>query len=405
MKFWDRFKSYIGQTVNNFIPYKNENLEVLKTQLHSELKNIELPDELQCPLELDLPNNPVLTIWGHVFDDTEQLRQIIQNNSICPLSQNPLTEQDLRRFVKLTELFRYLRDEKQKITNEINQMSIQDEKNIREKLNKYQQIIAQKQAELLDILKSHLEDEIELSYFYCPILQGFPRVPVITKYGHLFDKESLSAWINRAQSCPLTRAELTKDDIYEYEDLTLFIEDVTGMMKDQSNLINKINKMTLEEKAKVFKNVVDFKKKSTDKNKELLALLISKKNDIVIQKQVQQEIQQIKIQLLIDIQNLEHLRFWQFQIKTKKGGKTILFNGQLFRVPTRVAKIFNTAGKQYRSVENFLYAINKARQNSIQLKLTSNPFSIFVRSETTKQLYNATNDEIKNLVLRQGAMR
>ncbi|CAG9328874.1 unnamed protein product [Blepharisma stoltei] len=52
--------------------------------------------------------------------------------------------------------------------------------------------------------------------FICPISKEVMRDPVITPYGHVFDRESIENWLLTKHQCPLTRKPLRKRDLKPY---------------------------------------------------------------------------------------------------------------------------------------------------------------------------------------------
>ena len=58
-------------------------------------------------------------------------------------------------------------------------------------------------SQTLDYSKVDPDDKL-LKSFICPITQELMKEPVMTKYGHLFEREAILAWIRKNQKCPLT---------------------------------------------------------------------------------------------------------------------------------------------------------------------------------------------------------
>jgi len=67
---------------------------------------------------------------------------------------------------------------------------------------------------------------IKIDHFLCPLTLDFMRDPVITKYGHSFDREAIEEWITLHENCPLTRKSLTMDEIYPSITLKSAVEDL-----------------------------------------------------------------------------------------------------------------------------------------------------------------------------------
>ena len=45
------------------------------------------------------------------------------------------------------------------------------------------------------------------------------KEPVVSKYGHHFEKQYIINWINENGTCPITRKPLCEEDIEDDEDL------------------------------------------------------------------------------------------------------------------------------------------------------------------------------------------
>lgn len=56
-----------------------------------------------------------------------------------------------------------------------------------------------------------LEARIEL--YFCPISLEIMKDPHVTKYGHCFEKSSIIDWVKKTGTCPLTKKELSLDDV------------------------------------------------------------------------------------------------------------------------------------------------------------------------------------------------
>ena len=50
----------------------------------------------------------------------------------------------------------------------------------------------------------------EIEAFKCPISHKIMKKPVMTPYGHCFDKATISRWLRYNSYCPLTRQHLTE---------------------------------------------------------------------------------------------------------------------------------------------------------------------------------------------------
>ena len=55
---------------------------------------VKVPDQMLCPLTLEIMETPVLTRWGHNFEKDALLRWL-QNHGICPLTRNSMSISDI----------------------------------------------------------------------------------------------------------------------------------------------------------------------------------------------------------------------------------------------------------------------------------------------------------------------
>ena len=50
--------------------------------------------------------------------------------------------------------------------------------------------------------------------FVCPITQEIMMEPVVTKYGHSYEKSAIVFWVSKHGSCPLTNQQLKLEEIF-----------------------------------------------------------------------------------------------------------------------------------------------------------------------------------------------
>ncbi|CAG9320215.1 unnamed protein product [Blepharisma stoltei] len=65
-------------------------------------------------------------------------------------------------------------------------------------------------------IRENPENDIEvegMEALLCPISHELMRNPVITPYGHCFEKSQIEAWLDLHNYCPLTRQKLTKKQL------------------------------------------------------------------------------------------------------------------------------------------------------------------------------------------------
>jgi len=60
-----------------------------------------------------------------------------------------------------------------------------------------------------DVVSSLYEENDDLAPFKCPISLDIMVDPVITPYGHCYDRRNIEDWLDREEVCPLTRRPLT----------------------------------------------------------------------------------------------------------------------------------------------------------------------------------------------------
>ena len=50
--------------------------------------------------------------------------------------------------------------------------------------------------------------------FYCPISNELMEDPVVSRFGHLYDRKSIEEWIEREGTCPFTNEIMDFGDLY-----------------------------------------------------------------------------------------------------------------------------------------------------------------------------------------------
>ena len=60
---------------------------------------------------------------------------------------------------------------------------------------------------------STFDEQEELEAMLCPISQEVMKDPVMTPSGHCFDRRSIEDWLGRKNYCPITREELSIQDL------------------------------------------------------------------------------------------------------------------------------------------------------------------------------------------------
>ena len=73
----------------------------------------------------------------------------------------------------------------------------------------------------------------------CPITHQIMEDPVITKYGHTYERKEIENWIEKSGNDPLTKKPLTKNDIFPNFQLKNLIEEYKKMKKFKKNPLDK----------------------------------------------------------------------------------------------------------------------------------------------------------------------
>ena len=73
----------------------------------------------------------------------------------------------------------------------------------------------------------------------CPITHQIMEDPVITKYGHTYERKEIENWIEKSGNDPLTKKPLTKNDIFPNFQLKNLIEEYKKMKKYKKNPLDK----------------------------------------------------------------------------------------------------------------------------------------------------------------------
>jgi len=69
----------------------------------------------------------------------------------------------------------------------------------------------------------------EIEAFLCPISQELMRDPVVTPYGHCYERKSIEDWLEKSNSCPLTGKKLSKEDLIPNYSMKNAIEQYLGV--------------------------------------------------------------------------------------------------------------------------------------------------------------------------------
>lgn len=194
--------------------------------------------------------------------------------------------------------------------------------------------------------------------------------PVITPQGHVYSCLSILRHLSEVAVDPLSQLPLTQGQLHQAP------QEILAILKRFKALQSDTEKSIMHDPVSVTAILENYQKKLLFLNMEMEA---------VLQKQITQgTIKTIKNNLKIDSNNKDHINFWQS--KGKSGNTT----------PDHVRNMMKVAKDHYDSVEDFLDAINHERRLSASSKFFKHCF----RSNTTIDLYNQSDENIKSFVVR-----
>jgi len=189
--------------------------------------------------------------------------------------------------------------------------------------------------------------------------------PIMTRYGHLYSRSEIITHLQGYQTDPLTGQKLTLPHLYEPPiEITVILTRFNALLRRREESNNRTEKHALHQEI-------------TALGREMTAV----KQTLIDRRR---SIETIKTNLKIDIDNPEHIHFWQ----SKGKGRTTM--------PVHVHDMMIVASKNHATLDHFLVALNQARYVSRTSRFFKNCF----RSNETKQLYNANNENIKTLSFR-----
>ncbi len=203
-------------------------------------------------------------------------------------------------------------------------------------------------------LKNDLIAECDLpDNLLCSILQDIPEQLVVTPYGNVFDKASITNWINTHHTCPLTRQPLQLHDLMENAKLTALATTIQQHLKE---LAEQINHMSMSDTAKIRDKISVFN--------SLVALTNQDAADVLEFIRQQSMIMTLKNNLQLDINNHHHLLYWQQQANPKLDVcvevRDTVF-ATIYRIPQVIHELMLIADQSYTSKEEFKRALNAQR--------------------------------------------
>jgi hypothetical protein len=72
---------------------------------------------------------------------------------------------------------------------------------------------------------SEEEGESNMVAFICPLTLDTFKEPVITPYGHTFERQAIEDWISREANCPVTRQPLERSQLIVNRGILTAIEE------------------------------------------------------------------------------------------------------------------------------------------------------------------------------------
>lgn len=195
------------------------------------------------------------------------------------------------------------------------------------------------------------------------------RDPVITQYGHVYSRHTITTHLRNAQVDPFTNQPLT-------------LQMLSQPPQEITNLINGVNLLKNNTLDSITRNPKNVNTLLTTYQAQLNQL--NEAMGASLQRQiVQGQIRTVKNNLKIDVNNPAHTAFWQTKGKSGRN------------IPTHVNGMMRAANGEYHSVGDFISEINRRRQMSF----CSRFFKYFFRDDSTKSLYNLSNN-LRTFVVR-----
>jgi hypothetical protein len=85
-------------------------------------------------------------------------------------------------------------------------------------------------------LPTAVNEEEGMEAILCPISHEIMRDPVITPYGHCFERANIESWVERRQDCPITRNTLRLSDLKPCHSMRLVIEQYLKLRESHRKL-------------------------------------------------------------------------------------------------------------------------------------------------------------------------
>jgi hypothetical protein len=221
--------------IESLIKYKSNNENKIHSiKLLTFISSINLSNKFLNESIIPLNNSPVLLEL-----DTNDLNNN-KNFINIPFNENNKIKHFL--FLPLTEFF--IANIETKIENQIKKYNIKlklknninsnEKKNNENNNNQNDDFTFEDEESTYALLESNF-----IECFLCPISGAIMKDPVITKYGHSYERNEIEKWIEKSGNDPMTKKPLTKNDIFPNFQLKSLIEEYKKMKKFKKNPNNK----------------------------------------------------------------------------------------------------------------------------------------------------------------------
>lgn len=176
--------------------------------------------------------------------------------------------------------------------------------------------------------------------------------PIITCYGHVFERGTIERWIEASSTCPLTRAPLTKAKLFPADGIKVVINDY----REQLNcLLDKINKIASPEQEAAFNKIIEA---FADENEIFIARFEIEKQHALIE--------QFKNSKKLNIKNASHLKYWEEKHPLCYFGlKSVIVGRSTYNVSPIVYNVMKAADASYDTADHFHQALMNAQHKKM----------------------------------------
>jgi len=235
-------------------------------------------------------------------------------------------------------------------------------------------IIIEYEDPVLTKLKNDLIDDcIMPEVLLCPILQDVPTELVVTPYGQIFNRKELITWINKNHDCPMTRRVLDENDLIQVDRLSLLAKNIHWYLDE---IVDAINVMSLDDEGNVRSKILAYNSYVELADQDAANIL-----SVIIQQAL---IQDLKDRLMLDINNSQHLSYWQNHCSATFDVCDQIYSEpdeRHYRIPRMIHELMLAANEPYKSKQEFKTAIDALRRDGQVIpKFSLRPFAFFVTS-------------------------